>query len=233
MAPRPDVALAARVPRRKRGAAATTPLCITQLSCSMAPCATTIPARASSGTSYFLPMSSTWASLGRKPTPCAVARRPNFLLRSTGSRQGARPSSMRSIRACSVSRRYPLMSSPQSATASPRHTGTAARGPINSDETPRPPSRAPGRSSRGSATTASAGGRAAELFHGVISPADLTRVLRHRSPLSSLPYVPDSARVTSVGSAMRTATLRSAAAGAGTERNRIGYSASGGGPSTD
>jgi integrase len=51
-------------------------------------------------------------------------------------------------------------------------------------------------------------GRAAELFHGGMSQQDLTRVLRHRSPMSALPYVPEAARVTAMGTAMRAAANR-------------------------
>ena len=65
-------------------------------------------------------------------------------------------------------------------------------------------------------------GRAAELFHGGITPGDLSRVLRHRSPLSSLPYVPESARVTAAGAAMRDAAFRSAGASASTAPARRG-----------
>jgi hypothetical protein len=53
-------------------------------------------------------------------------------------------------------------------------------------------------------------GRAAELFHGGLAPPHLSRVLRHHSPMSALPYVPEAARVTAVGAAMRAATSRSA-----------------------
>ena len=54
-------------------------------------------------------------------------------------------------------------------------------------------------------------GRAAELFHGGIAPADLSRILRHLSPQSSLPYVLESARVSAAAAAMRAASTRSAA----------------------
>jgi len=63
-------------------------------------------------------------------------------------------------------------------------------------------------------------GRAAELFHGGISPTDLTRVLRHRSPVSSLPFVPESLRMTAAGAAMRAAAHRSAATSAAATAGR-------------
>jgi len=64
-------------------------------------------------------------------------------------------------------------------------------------------------------------GRAAELFHGGIAPAALTRVLRHLSPQSSLPYVLESARASAAAAAMRDASHRSAAISRAAKGRRI------------
>lgn len=53
-------------------------------------------------------------------------------------------------------------------------------------------------------------GRAAELAHGEMSAAELTRVLRHSSARSTIPYVLQSVRVAATAAAMQAATHRSA-----------------------
>lgn len=53
-------------------------------------------------------------------------------------------------------------------------------------------------------------GRAAELAHGGLPAAELTRVLRHASVGSSAPYVLQSVHVTATAAAMRAATNRAA-----------------------